>query len=127
MQNLTSTQLNQSTLEGSVKGIGDLMKQAQQVSQQMQQAQEELAKVEITGESGAGLVKIVINGKHEARRVEIDPDLFSGNSVEERQVLEDLIAAAFNNAVHRLEAEHKDKMGGLAAGFGIPSDFKLPF
>lgn len=110
-----------------MKGIGDLMKQAQQVSQQMQQAQEELAKVEITGESGAGLVKIVINGKHEARRVEIDPDLFSGNSVEERQVLEDLIAAAFNNAVHRLEAEHKDKMGGLAAGFGIPSDFKLPF
>ena len=114
-----------------MKGIGDLMKQAQQMSQQMQQAQEELAKVEITGESGAGLVKIVINGKHEARKVEIDPELLSrGNSeksVEDRQVLEDLIAAAFNNAVHRLEAEHKDKMGGLAAGLGIPSDFKLPF
>ena len=108
-----------------MKGLGDLMKQAQQMSQQMQDAQAELANIEITGESGGGMVKVVLNGKHEARRVEIDPSLFGAG--EEKEVLEDLIAAAINNAVHRLEAEHKDKMGGLAAGLGIPKDFKLPF
>jgi len=110
-----------------VKGIGDLMKQAQEMSQQMQKAQAELANIEITGESGAGLVKVVLNGKHEARKVQIDPDLFVGGSAEDREVLEDLIAAAINNAVHRLETEHKDKMGGLVAGLGIPANFKMPF
>lgn len=110
-----------------MKGIGDLMKQAQEMSQQMQQAQAELAKVEITGESGAGLVKVIINGKHEARKVEIDSSLLAGVTVDEKEVLEDLVAAAINNAVHRLESEHKDKMGSLVAGLGIPSDFKMPF
>ena len=110
-----------------MKGIGDLMKQAQEMSQKMQQAQAELANVEITGESGAGMVKVVINGKHEARKVEIDPALLSGGTQEDREVLEDLIAAAINNAVHRLESEHKDKMGGLVSGLGIPPGFKMPF
>ena len=110
-----------------MKGIGDLMKQAQQMSQQMQEAQAELANLEVTGESGAGLVKVVINGKHEARKVEIDSTLLGEGSLEDKEVLEDLIAAAINNAVHRLETEHKNKMGGLVSGLGLPADFKMPF
>ncbi len=106
-----------------MKGINDLMKQAQQVQANMQQMQEELAKMEVTGESGAGLVKVVLNGRHEARRVEIDDSLLN----EEKELLEDLIAAAINDAVHKVEQNQKDKMGGLAEGFGLPPGFKLPF
>ena len=106
-----------------MKGIGDLMKQAQQVQEKIQKAQAELADMLVTGESGAGLVKIVLNGKHEAHRVELEKSLLS----EDKEVIEDLIAAAINDAVHRVEAEQKSKMGNLASGFGVPTDFKLPF
>lgn len=106
-----------------MKGIGDLMKQAQQVQENMQKMQEELARMEVTGESGAGLVKVTLNGRHEARRVEIDESLLS----EDKELLEDLVAAAINDAVHKVEENQKDKMGGLTKGFGLPPGFKLPF
>ena len=103
--------------------LGDLMKQAQQVQEQMQKMQEELAKAEVTGESGAGLVKVVMTGRHDVKRVQIDESLLK----EDKDVLEDLIAAAVNDAVRRVEQYNQDKVGGLAAGLGIPPGFKLPF
>jgi len=105
-----------------MKGLGDLMKQAQQMQEQMQEMQAEMARLEVTGEAGAGLVKVVLNGRHEARRVSIDDSLLS----EERSVLEDLIAAAINDAVRRVEAEQQEKMSGMAAGLGLPLG-KMPF
>lgn len=105
-----------------MKGLGDLMKQAQQMQEQMQELQAEMAKLEVTGEAGAGLVKVVLNGRHEARRVTIDDSLFQ----EERSVLEDLVAAAINDAVRRVEAAQQEKMSGMAAGLGLPLG-KMPF
>jgi DNA-binding YbaB/EbfC family protein len=105
-----------------MKGLGDLMKQAQQVQERMQEMQEEMARMEVTGESGAGLVKVVMNGRHEVRRVELDDSLLS----EDKSMLEDLIAAACNDAVHKVEREQQDKMSGLASGFGLPLG-KMPF
>ena len=92
-------------------GIGNLMKQAQQMQEKMQQMQEEVAKLEVTGESGAGLVKVTINGAHNCRRVEIDPSLLVE---EDKEMLEDLIAAAFNDAARRIDETQKRKNG-----FGI--------
>ncbi|WP_336366642.1 YbaB/EbfC family nucleoid-associated protein [Marinobacter sp. C2H3] len=100
--------------------MGDLMKKAQQMQEQMQQAQEEMAKAEVTGESGAGLVKVIMNGRHDVRKVDIDPSLMS----EEREVLEDLLAAAINDAVRRVEAHQKDRMSGMMSGMGMPPNFK---
>lgn len=91
-------------------GIGNLMKQAQQMQEKMQQMQEEVAKLEVTGESGAGLVKVTINGAHNCRRVEIDPSLLVE---EDKEMLEDLIAAAFNDAARRIDETQKKN------GFGI--------
>jgi len=105
-----------------MKGLGDLMKQAQQMQEQMQELQAEMAKLEVTGEAGAGLVKVVLNGRHEARRVTIDDSLLR----EERSVLEDLVAAAINDAVRRVEAAQQEKMSGMAAGLGLPLG-KMPF
>lgn len=105
-----------------MKGLGDFMKQAQAMQENMQRIQEEIAKLEVTGESGAGLVSVVMNGRHEVRRVSIDDSLLG----EDKEVLEDLIAAACNDAVRRVEAEQQGKMAGLAAGLGLPLD-KLPF
>jgi len=105
-----------------MKGLGDLMKQAQQMQEQMQELQAEMAKLEVTGEAGAGLVKVVLNGRHEARRVTIDDSLLQ----EERSVLEDLVAAAINDAVRRVEAAQQEKMSGMAAGLGLPLG-KMPF
>lgn len=105
-----------------MKGLGDLMKQAQAMQERMQQAQQELAELEVRGESGAGLVQVVMNGRHEVRRVRIDPSVAG----EDREVLEDLIAAACNDAVRRVEAAQKEKMAGMASGLGLPID-KLPF
>jgi DNA-binding YbaB/EbfC family protein len=105
-----------------VKGLGDLMKQAQQVQARMQEVQEELARMEVTGESGAGLVKVVMNGRHEIRRVELDDSLMS----EDKSLVEDLVAAACNDAVHRVEKAQQEKMSGLASGFGLPLG-KMPF
>ena len=97
-------------------GLGNLMKQAQKMKEKMQQMQEEVAKLEVTGESGAGLVKVTINGAHNCRRVEIDPSL-----------LEDLVAAAFNDAARRIEETQKEKMASVAYGMQLPPGFKMPF
>ncbi len=106
----------------TMKGLGDLFKQAQQVQQKVEAMQAEIATLEVTGESGAGLVKVVLNGAHEVKRVRIDPAVLD----EGREVLEDLIAAAFNDGARRVESARNEKMSGLAGGFGLPLD-KLPF
>ncbi len=103
--------------------LNDLMKQAQQLQEQMQKAQEKLANAEVTGESGAGLVKVVMTGRHDVRRVSIDPSLLS----EDKEVLEDLLAAAVNDAVRRVEANSRDMLGGLTQGLQMPPGFKMPF
>jgi hypothetical protein len=103
--------------------MGELMKKAQKMQENMQKAQEEIAKAEVTGESGAGLVKVVMNGRHDVRSVEIDPSLMS----EEKDILEDLLAAAVNDAVRRVDANQKDKMSGMMSGMGLPPGFKMPF
>ena len=102
--------------------IGDLMKQAQQLQEQMQQAQEKLANQEVTGESGAGLVKVVMTGRHDVKRVIIDPSLLK----EDKEILEDLLAAAVNDAVRRVEETNRGMLSGLTQGMNIPG-FKMPF
>lgn len=104
-------------------GIGNLMKQAQKMQADMQKAQEDLAKEETTGESGGGMVKITMNGRHEVRRVEIDDSLMG----DDKEMLEDLIAAACNDAAHRIEAKTRDQMSSLTAGLNLPPGMKLPF
>ncbi|KFA58543.1 hypothetical protein A9G34_09720 [Gilliamella sp. Choc4-2] len=109
---------------GGKGGLGNLMKQAQQMQAKMQQAQEEIAKLEVTGESGAGLVKVTINGAHNCKRVEIDPSLVSED---DKEMLEDLIAAAFNDATRRLDESQKEKMAQVTGGMQLPPGFKMPF
>ena len=103
--------------------LGGLMKQAQKMQEDMQKAQEELAREELVGESGGGMVKVTMNGRHEVRRVEIDDSLMS----EDKEMLEDLLAAACNDAVHRVEARTKEQMSSLTAGLNLPPGMKLPF
>lgn len=103
--------------------LGELMKQAQQMQEQMQKQQEELANAEVTGESGAGMVKVTMTGRHDVRGVEIDSSLLS----EDKEILEDLLAAAVNDAVRRVENLNKENMANMASGFGIPPGFKMPF
>lgn len=103
--------------------MADLMQQAQQMQAQMQKAQEELAKAEVTGEAGAGLVSVIMTGRHDVKRVSIDDSVFS----EEKEVLEDLLAAAVNDAVRKVEAHNRDAMSGLASGLDLPAGFKMPF
>jgi hypothetical protein len=104
-------------------GLGNLMKQAQEMQASMQRAQEELASMEVTGESGGGLVKVTMTGKHEVRRVAIDDSLVG----DDKDMLEDLVAAAINDATHRIEAATKERMTGLTAGLNLPPGMKLPF
>ena len=104
-------------------GIGNLMKQAQQLQANVQKAQAEIAAMEVTGESGGGMVKVTINGRHEAKRVQIDPSV----PLDDREMVEDLVAAAINDAVHRLEAASQQKMSGLMGGMNLPPGLKLPF
>ena len=104
-------------------GIGNLMKQAQKMQADLQKAQEQLALEEVTGESGGGMVKITMNGKHEVRRVEIDESLVG----DDKEMLEDLVAAAINDAVHRVADKTQESMSGLTAGMGLPPGLKLPF
>jgi DNA-binding YbaB/EbfC family protein len=99
-------------------GLGNLMKQAQKMQADLQKAQEELALLELTGESGGGLVKVVMNGRHEARRVEIDATLLS----DDKEMLEDLIAAAINDAVQKIERTSKERLSNMTAGMGLPAD-----
>ncbi|MGE5089879.1 MAG: YbaB/EbfC family nucleoid-associated protein [Candidatus Levyibacteriota bacterium] len=103
--------------------LAGLMKQAQQMQENMQRAQEELARTEVEGQAGAGLVKVLMTCRHDVKKVTIDPSLAG----EDRDMLEDLIAAAFNDAVRRAEAMTQEKMGGLTAGLPMPPGFKLPF
>jgi DNA-binding YbaB/EbfC family protein len=100
-----------------------LMKQAQQMQEKMQSMQEDIARMEVQGESGAGLVKIVMTGRHDVKRVSIDDSLLT----EDKEVLEDLVAAAVNDAVRRVEQNQKDKMSDLTAGMPLPPGFKFPF
>ncbi|PCJ45750.1 MAG: YbaB/EbfC family nucleoid-associated protein [Moraxellaceae bacterium] len=103
--------------------LGDLMKQAQKVQEQMQEMQQDLATAEVTGESGAGMVSVVMNGRHDVKRVQIEASLLKEN----KEVLEDLIAAAVNDAVRRVEEHHKEKMSTMSQGIGMPDGFKMPF
>ena len=107
----------------ALDGLGDIMKQAQQMQEKMQNLQEEIARSEVQGEAGAGLVKITMTGRHDVKRVSIDDSLFG----EDKEVLEDLIAAAVNDAVRRVEQNQKDKMAELTAGMPLPPGFKFPF
>jgi DNA-binding YbaB/EbfC family protein len=103
--------------------LAGLMKQAQQMQENLQRAQEELGRTEVEDQSGAGLVKIVMTCRHDVKRVSIDPSLLG----EDRDMLEDLVAAAFNDALRRAEATSQEKLGGLTAGMPLPPGFKLPF
>ena len=104
-------------------GIAGLMKQAQQMQENMKKAQEQLATIEDEGQSGAGLVKVVMTCKHDVRRVSIDPSLLA----DDKDMLEDLVAAAVNDAVRRVEATVQEKMSGFTSGLNLPPGMKLPF
>lgn len=104
-------------------GLGGLMKQAQKMQENMQKAQEELANMEVTGQAGGGMVSVVMTGRHDVRRVSIDQSLMS----EDKEMLEDLLAAAVNDAVRNIERVTQEKMGAMTAGMGLPPGMKLPF
>jgi hypothetical protein len=103
--------------------IGQLMKQAQMMQDNMRRMQEQLAAIEVEGQSGAGMVKVVMTCKHDVKRVTIDPSLMG----DDREMLEDLVAAAFNDAARRVEATVNEKMSGMTEGLGLPPGLKLPF
>jgi nucleoid-associated protein EbfC len=103
--------------------IGNMLKQAQAVQENLQKAQAQVAQIVATGESGGGMVKVTMSGKHEVSRVQIEPQLMS----EDREVLEDLIAAAINDASHRVGIAVSEKMSGAMAGMQLPPGMKLPF
>jgi DNA-binding YbaB/EbfC family protein len=104
-------------------GLGNLMKQAQKMQADMQKAQEELASMEVTGQAGGGMVSVVMTGRHDLKRVNIDESLMG----DDKEMLEDLVAAAVNDAVRQLEQVQQEKMGGLTAGLNLPGGMKLPF
>jgi len=106
-----------------MKNLAGLMKQAQQMQDNMRKMQEQLASVEVEGQSGAGMVKVVMTCKHDVKRISIDPSLVG----DDKEMLEDLVAAAVNDAVRRVEATVQEKMGSLTAGMGLPPGMKLPF
>jgi len=103
--------------------LAGLMKQAQQMQDNMRKMQEQLASVEVEGQSGAGMVKVVMTCKHDVKRISIDPSLIG----DDKEMLEDLVAAAVNDAVRRVEATVQEKMSGVTAGMGLPPGMKLPF
>ena len=103
--------------------LAGLMQQAQRMQETMQRAQEEIARLEVTGQSGGGLVSVVMSGRHEVRRVSIDRQLFA----DDPEMAEDLVAAAVNDAVNKVAALSREKLGGLASGMNLPPGFKLPF
>ena len=104
-------------------GLDNLMKQAQQMQENLQKAQEQISSMEVTGESGAGLVIVVMNGRHDVKRVEIDTSLLGEN----KDMLEDLVAAAFNDANRRVEKMSQEQMSEFTAGLNLPAGMKLPF
>ena len=103
--------------------MGNMMKQAQMMQERLQKAQDEIAKMEVTGESGAGMVKITITGNHEVRRVEIDDSIFG----DDKEICEDLLAAAYNDAHRRIEEQSKEKLSAVTGGMQLPPGMKLPF
>ena len=103
--------------------LAGLMKQAQQMQDNLKRAQEELAHIEVEGQAGAGLVKVTMTCRHDVKRVAIDPSLLG----EDRDMLEDLVAAAFNDGLRKAEATSQEKLGSLTAGMPMPPGFKLPF
>ena len=103
--------------------LGNMMKQAQMVQENMRQMQEKLATIEVEGQSGAGMVKIIMTCRHDVKRVSIDSSLIN----DDKEMLEDLVAAAFNGAVRRVETTTQEKMAQLTSGLGLPPGFKLPF
>ncbi|MEE4362260.1 MAG: YbaB/EbfC family nucleoid-associated protein [Pseudomonadales bacterium] len=102
-------------------GLGDMMKQAREMQERLREVQAAVAALEVTGESGAGMVRVTMTGRHDVRSVEIDPSLLS----EDKSVLEDLLAAAVNDAVRRVEREQQEKMSEIAAGLPLPPGLKL--
>ncbi len=104
-------------------GLAGLMKQAQQMQENMKKAQEQLAAIEVEGQSGAGLVRVTMTCKHDVRRISIDSSLLA----DDKEMLEDLVAAAVNDAVRRVEATVTEKMNGFTAGLNLPPGMKLPF
>ncbi len=104
-------------------GLGNLMKQAQKMQEDMQKIQEEIASLEVTGQAGGGLVQVVMTGRHDVRRVQIDDTLLQ----DDKEMLEDLVAAAVNDAVRKVESETKEKMASVTSGLPVPPGFKLPF
>lgn len=106
-----------------MKGIlPGLMKQAQEMQTNMKKAQEALASMEVTGDAGGGMVSLVMTGKHEVKQVKIDEEILT-----DREMLEDLVAAAFNNAVHKVAKASESQLSGMASGIDLPAGFKLPF
>lgn len=103
--------------------LAGLMKQAQAMQDNMKKTQDQLALIEVEGQSGAGLVKIVMSCKHDVKRISIDPSLLA----DDKDMLEDLVAAAFNDAVRKAEATSSEKMAGVTAGMPMPPGFKMPF
>jgi hypothetical protein len=104
-------------------GLGNIMKQAQRMQEELQKAQQRLAEEEVTGESGGGMVRITMNGRHQVHRVQIDPSLLQ----DDRELLEDLIVAAMNDAVARVAEKSSASVASATAGFPLPPGFKLPF
>jgi len=103
--------------------LGQLMRQAQQMQENLKKAQDELGQLEVTGESGGGMVKVTMSCKHEVKRLDIDPSLFA----DDKDMLEDLIAAAVNDVCRKVEKTTQEKMSGLAGGMGLPPGINLPF
>ena len=106
-----------------MRGGGNMMKQAMALQANMKKAQEEIANMEVVGESGGGMVKVTMTGKHEVKRVQIEPQVIS----EDREMLEDLIAAAVNDAVNKVEMQTQQRMSSVMSGVALPPGFKLPF
>ncbi len=104
-------------------GLSGLMKQAQQMKENMQRLQDELAAVEVEGQSGAGMVKVTMTCRYDVKRVKIDDSLLK----DDKDMLEDLVAAAVNDAVRRVETTTQEKMSGMTSGLGLPPGFKMPF
>lgn len=103
-------------------GLGGLMKQAQKMQEEMKNAQAELANMEVTGQSGGGMISVVMTGRHDVKRIEIDDSV-----MDDKEMLEDLVAAAVNDAVRQIETQSKDKMSGMTDGLNLPPGLKLPF
>ncbi|MBC8211825.1 MAG: YbaB/EbfC family nucleoid-associated protein [Gammaproteobacteria bacterium] len=104
-------------------GLGNIMKQAQKMQEDMQKAQADMANMEVTGEAGGGMVQVMMRGTHEINRVTIDSSLMQ----DDKEMLEDLMAAAFNDAVHKIAKKNSDSMANMTAGLNLPPGFKLPF